>query len=38
LLNKAPEEFKDRQEITVNKTDIIVDIVDDVIDVDFEEN
>lgn len=38
LLNKVPEEFKDRQEITVNKTDIIVDIVDDVIDVDFEEN
>lgn len=37
LLNKAGDEFKERQEVTVKKTDIIVDIIEDAVDVEFTE-
>lgn len=37
LLNKAGDEFKERQEVTIKKTDIIVDIIEDAIDVDYKD-
>jgi hypothetical protein len=37
LLNKASDEYKERQEVTVKKTEFVIDVIDDAQDVEYKE-